>query len=139
MFTFQASLGCYEWIEKYLLSEIRLDPRSSATTSGDLSRNEKTPPITNNGKVTRNIMHESLHSMGEYAITTTGVRSSYDGNLPAIKDVDLRIRHSILTMVVGPVGCGKYTLIKSLLGEMSSIAGEINITAPDTGCCAQEP
>jgi len=42
-------------------------------------------------------------------------------------------------MVVGPVGCGKSTLIKSLLGEMSSIAGEINITAPNTGYCAQEP
>ena len=35
-----------------------------------------------------------------------------------IKDVDMRIGKNRLTAVVGPVGCGKSTLIKAILGEV---------------------
>lgn len=142
LFMFQASLGCYERIEKYLLSETRLDPRSCTTLSKDLSEgeNEKIPSVTNNGEVAHDVIRDISRTMDEYVISITGGSSCYGGNdLPAIKDVDLRIRPSTLTMVVGPVGCGKSTLLKSLLGEMPSMSGEIRVATRAIGYCAQDP
>ncbi|KAE9364281.1 P-loop containing nucleoside triphosphate hydrolase protein [Stipitochalara longipes BDJ] len=143
LFTFQASLGCYGRIEKYLLPETRLDPRSCTTPREDFSsssENEKILLATINGKVAYNIIHETLQTTVEYVIRIIGGRSCYGGNdLPAIKNVDLSIKPSTLTIVVGPVGCGKSTLLKSLLGEMPSMTGEIHVATGAIGNCAQDP
>lgn len=142
LFSFQASLGCYERIQKYLLSETRQDARSCTTLSEDLSEseNEKTYSFLNPEKTAPGIISKTMRSTDDYAISVIGGRSGYcDGELPVIKDCDLRIRPSTLTMVIGPVGCGKSTLLKSLLGEMPFTTGEVRILTREIGYCAQEP
>lgn len=42
-------------------------------------------------------------------------------------------------MIVGPVGCGKSTFLKALLGETPLISGEIHLNHLDVAICEQTP
>lgn len=118
---FQASLGCYERIEKYLQSDTRRDTRSHLDPSFP-GQSEKHG--TNNGHV----------------ISLERVQSSYEGNdVPTITDINLNVTASSLVMVIGPIGCGKTTLLKTILGEMPSVTGEAEIVTQPVGYCPQEP
>ncbi|KAI2469971.1 P-loop containing nucleoside triphosphate hydrolase protein [Annulohypoxylon bovei var. microspora] len=56
-----------------------------------------------------------------------------------IHDINLEIRSSSLVMVVGPVGCGKTTLLASLLGETYKQAGSAKLTfTEDVSYCGQD-
>ncbi|KAG8530148.1 uncharacterized protein KY384_005631 [Bacidia gigantensis] len=68
----------------------------------------------------------------------------YNGNFgfeaekePLIKDINLRIPRGKLTMVVGPVGCGKTLLLKAILGELPAITGSVKIYSEDVSYCDQ--
>ncbi|XP_067858105.1 canalicular multispecific organic anion transporter 1 [Heptranchias perlo] len=64
----------------------------------------------------------------ESAVSFSDASFSWDKNEePTIKDVTLDIKPGSLVAVVGPVGCGKSSLMSALLGEMENIKGFINI------------
>lgn len=44
-----------------------------------------------------------------------------------------------LTMVVGPVGSGKSSLLKAILGETASSNGVVSLNSPDVAFCDQTP
>lgn len=44
-----------------------------------------------------------------------------------MKNVNLNVGKGELAAVVGPVGCGKTSLISSILGETDRISGGVNI------------
>jgi phosphate transport system ATP-binding protein len=55
-------------------------------------------------------------------IRTTGVKLWY-GAFQALIDVDLQIRHGLVTGLIGPSGCGKTTLLRSFNRINERIAG----------------
>ena len=44
---------------------------------------------------------------------------------PVLWDIDLEVPHGVLMAVVGPNGAGKTTLIKSMLGLVQPVSGEV--------------
>lgn len=48
------------------------------------------------------------------------------GDLPILKEINLRIQTNTLTAVVGSVGAGKSSLLSAILGEMIHINGRVN-------------
>ncbi len=58
-----------------------------------------------------------------------------------LRDVDIFIPQNKLTVVVGPVGCGKSTLCKSLLGEIPFADGTVTLSQSTSriGYCDQQP
>jgi ATP-binding cassette subfamily C (CFTR/MRP) protein 1 len=46
---------------------------------------------------------------------------------PALSDVSCSFNAGSLSMVIGPVGCGKTTFIKSILGEVSFETGSVSV------------
>ena len=46
---------------------------------------------------------------------------------PVLWDVDVTVRAGALTAVVGPHGAGKTTLIKSIVGLVKPVAGEVTV------------
>ncbi|XP_070201750.1 multidrug resistance-associated protein 1-like [Littorina saxatilis] len=64
--------------------------------------------------------------------TAENVISIQDGNFswdrsvrPTLTDINLNIGEGQLVAVVGPVGCGKSSLISAMLGEMETVQGKV--------------
>ncbi|XP_072883060.1 ATP-binding cassette sub-family C member 2 [Hemitrygon akajei] len=74
--------------------------------------------------------------MLDLAISFSDATFSWDkSGTPTIKDVTLDIKMGSLLAVVGPVGCGKSSLMSAILGEMENVRGFINTK----GTCAYVP
>jgi ABC-type bacteriocin/lantibiotic exporter with double-glycine peptidase domain len=58
---------------------------------------------------------------------------------PVLKDISFSIKASRLTMVIGPVACGKSTLLKALLGETPSSEGFVYVSTIEVAFCDQTP
>lgn len=54
-------------------------------------------------------------------------------------DVDLFIRRHAFTLLIGPVGCGKTTLLKALLDDLKGFNGTINTSYVGVAYAAQTP
>lgn len=48
-------------------------------------------------------------------------------NSPTLTDINIKIKEGSIVSIVGPVGCGKSSLISAILGEMYQIEGSINV------------
>ncbi|KAJ5770022.1 uncharacterized protein N7511_002073 [Penicillium nucicola] len=56
-----------------------------------------------------------------------------------IKDLSFEIRPSSINFVVGPVACGKTTLLLAILGEVNHHEGRLEVAVPRVGYCSQTP
>lgn len=45
---------------------------------------------------------------------------------PILHNINVRIKTGNLVAIVGPVGCGKSSLLSAFLGEMNKIEGYVN-------------
>lgn len=50
---------------------------------------------------------------------------SYDGAL-TLNNINIKVKPGTLVAVVGPVGCGKSSLLSALLGDMYKQSGFVN-------------
>lgn len=48
------------------------------------------------------------------------------GEEPVLKNINLRLKKGTLSAIVGPVGCGKSSLLSAFLGEMDKTSGRVN-------------
>jgi len=60
----------------------------------------------------------------EYDVEFNGVTVRY-GALPALENITVRIAHGSFWGVIGPNGSGKSTLVKTMLGLLHPVAGEV--------------
>ncbi|KAJ5492161.1 ABC transporter integral membrane type 1 [Penicillium expansum] len=61
------------------------------------------------------------------------------GASPVLHDVHLTVPDGLITMIVGPIGCGKSTLIESILGETLTARELSSTNLPSVAYCAQIP
>lgn len=62
--------------------------------------------------------------MGDYYFSTQGLSVGYDGKA-VVKDIELHIDRGQILSLVGPNGSGKTTLLRSMIGQLSLVAGVI--------------
>ena len=55
------------------------------------------------------------------------ITKAYDKNAPVIEDLNLSIRQGSFTVLLGPSGCGKFTILRMIAGLEKETAGEIRI------------
>lgn len=60
------------------------------------------------------------------AIDVTG-RFAWDANTEL--DVDLRVKKGELVAIIGPVGCGKSSLLQAIIGEMPKVTGKVQLSS----------
>lgn len=56
-----------------------------------------------------------------------------------LQAINLAVPRGKITMVVGPVGCGKSTLIKAILGELPVMGGTVQLSSMRIALCDQTP
>ncbi|KAJ6785363.1 hypothetical protein PWT90_03238 [Aphanocladium album] len=56
-----------------------------------------------------------------------------------LQDVNLEIRRNDIAMISGPIGCGKTTLLRAILGEMKPRSGSVSTPFTMIAYCAQSP
>lgn len=64
--------------------------------------------------------------MKDYALEINDLTVAYRDN-PVLWDIDLEVPKGVLMAVIGPNGAGKSTLIKSILGLVKPVAGNVKI------------
>lgn len=132
-----AAVGCFDRIEKFLSSPTRKDypilmppvqGGSSSTAKLTLPRNTPLGSDIELDEIT--IPSDSTSSQATIRVRNLTLLWSEEAP-PAIDDVSLDFRPGQLTMIVGPVGCGKSSLLKGLLGEIPSSKGHVYIDRPN--------
>ncbi|KAL6824764.1 P-loop containing nucleoside triphosphate hydrolase protein [Trichoderma sp. SZMC 28015] len=118
-----SALACIGRIQAFLECETRDDFRQ---VFADIKRNS--------GKA----LVESILPFESKVLIKNG-SFGWKADKPVLRQVNIRIPKSSLTVVVGPVGSGKSTLCKALLGEIPFYEGQIILDAhiPHVGFCDQ--
>lgn len=63
----------------------------------------------------------------ENALSIENGNFTWGGESTTLKNINIKVKKEKLTALVGPVGCGKTSLLSALLGEMEKIGGSVNI------------
>lgn len=115
-------VGCFDRIQEYCSTPDEKD-NSDTSDSGII------PPGSLN--------MQKLHADGS-TIEFRGQDFGWDKTAsPVLHDIHLRIPDDLITMIVGPIGSGKSTLIESILGETLTAGQSPNLSS--VAYCAQTP
>lgn len=141
-----AAIGCFDRIETFLSSSTKRDHRLLVEGDQSQSKDSSRQEIS-----TATLAGESGIELDDFAIrrvlspakATIRVRDLTlawsEENSPVINDVSIEFPAGQLTMVVGPVGCGKSSLLRGLLGETPSSKGNVYIERPHVAFVDQTP
>lgn len=124
--------GCLNRIQKYLLSEGRIDQEDKASKLADVTRSGTQRSME--------LEDYQRNKAGDLAVAfkVAAIPPSH-GSPAVLHDLNLRIRKESLTMIVGVVGAGKSTLLKAIIGELSCVTGTIERDTGHVAYCAQTP
>lgn len=124
-----SALACLGRMQKFLECETRHDFRQVLT---DMRRDPEKSKMENKGEACPGL--DSAHS-----VVVTTAQFGWEADRFALRDVNFRIAKSSLSIVVGPVGSGKSTLCKALLGEIPFSEGSVVMSTrfPHVGFCDQ--
>ena len=142
-----AAFACIDRIQAFLESETRIDKRRFPTSLLQENGYSMGPPSSGEymelnpltlpdpePTATISLPVESLD-----AIVVEGDIGWEAEKPPVLHNLSMRVKLSQLVMVVGPVACGKSTLLKGILGEAHCRAGSIYIGSSDVAFCDQTP
>ncbi|KAF4438951.1 abc transporter [Fusarium austroafricanum] len=117
-----SAIACLGRIDDYMNKESRLDPRTLyQRVSSSQDKVELSSVVPALEVIDGNFGWTAEHNV--------------------LRDINIKIPPSSLTIVVGPVASGKSTLLKALLGEMEFSSGTITagVSVRRTGYCDQTP
>ena len=124
--------ACFDRIQAYLLADTWEDARGLIDSSGGnrmmlLSTNHDTELINS---------ARSETSRDDIALHDVSVKPASDADL-AVSNISLNIKACSFVMIVGPVGSGKSTILKAMLGELPCQNGIISVSRQRMAYCSQ--
>ena len=134
-----SALGCFERIRIYLNSETRDNIKATEPLLSDelVPLRHKRAPSGDDDGVS---MEFEIEKEKQVCIVARMATCGWNKEkAPLLRNLDFRIRRGNLTMIIGPVSCGKSTLLKAILHETPLATG---FRRPDSGhvaYCEQTP
>ncbi|KAJ1998503.1 Transporter of the ATP-binding cassette (ABC), partial [Coemansia thaxteri] len=95
------------------------------------SDTEQTPLLAAGGATDSTHMQIELASASESASTSVNSVPRF-----SLKDIDVQFPHGALSIVAGPTGSGKSSLLSALIGEMTLTRGRIHLPTTNSGLTA---
>ncbi|GAM37304.1 hypothetical protein TCE0_023r07121 [Talaromyces pinophilus] len=142
-----SSQGCFQRIQEYLQKEPRHDLRQVITPS-DRIQGDKYHGVscTSGNLLELESLSNPARELDVGSRVDKQILSIRDGSFgwhencqTTIQGVNLHLPGLSLTMVVGPVGCGKSTFLKGLLGETFTSKGSVQLSTREFAFCDQIP
>lgn len=146
------AVASFDRIQDYLNVAEREDRRTCPRPASPASGHEKSgvmqksamAAVEDPGEMDDNAGSEE--TMSEAASMPEGIMVEVDATLtwpesekPVLDIRELKIPSSAVTVLVGPTGCGKTTLLNSILGELTAFEGSIRVASLEISYCAQKP
>lgn len=139
---FQTVINSFRRIQEYLLQDDREDYRQDCSVES-LLRDESTPLDAEEDDQPDSPIYSRdgpSTTAAQFAVVVEGVSVGYDppDNL-IFEDLSFKLPRSKLTAIYGPVGSGKSTVLKLLLGEAPPVAGSVSTSFKRAAYCPQDP
>lgn len=134
---FGSILACFGRIQEFLLLEERQDPRqlcdhiTNATDSSEKTANADTA-------VDEKIALGSSARVSFDNVSVASLKSTEEEPANVLKNLNFQAHESTVNFVIGPVGCGKSVLLRTILGETTVSSGNIRITTDNMAFCDQK-
>ena len=151
MMAFAGSLGCFDRIQEFLMMSEHVDKRIKSHPDYDSLNASSTG---GNSAISTTWTEKSISTTASERPLMPFTRPGGGGDAVAVEDgsfgyhadkdalisaIQAKIPRGKFTMIVGPVGCGKTTLLKALLGEVPALGGSIKYLGNDIAYCDQSP
>lgn len=123
-------IGCFKRVQDFLLLAERKDGRNIP----------QSPSGSSNGLVTELAEGLEMQALG-HSISILDGHFNW-GDKQVLREVTASFpqhHDGTLTLIVGPIGCGKSSLLKAILGEATSVNGAISLSSADIAYCEQTP
>lgn len=143
--TFPALIGsmvCFGRIQAHLNGKERKDNRNQPYTEPMM----KDKLDTSSGSEQETILTDMnttpspLPPLSPHIIANIQGRFRWEEEGEPVFDVhDFNVERGSLTFLIGPVGCGKSTLVKGLLGELAALEGSVRTNFTGVAYCDQHP
>lgn len=133
-----ASLGCFQRIQTYLVSDTWEDSRIMSppdVSTPRYSQDEKKPECHQ----VVNILPKSSGPMVAIEFLNATIHPGPRATAAAITDVSFAVETGSFTVLVGPVGSGKTTILNAMLGELRCESGSIFVASKRMAFCSQSP
>jgi len=132
-----ASFACLDRIQDYLALDERNECRILDTATLKASKENKKNVADQNATELQLLQPETLVSR---VVLFSNVDISYKSREESVlKDLTLEVMDRTLTMIIGPVGCGKTSLLKAILGELNITKGRVVVGCREIAYCGQRP
>jgi ATP-binding cassette, subfamily C (CFTR/MRP), member 1 len=139
----QTVLTSFSRIQNYLLSPEWQSPDADPKSSFAEFALFDEPGYSSRRESDEITLYEGMNSdmkTPNVAIQIDHVSAKYESEERAtLTDLSLIVPSGELTMIYGPIGCGKSTIVKLILGEMASASGSIARSFSKAAYCPQSP
>lgn len=94
-------------------------------------------PLNDTRRINESIGPATMNNGLAIAVTNVNVKGS--GNHPILKDINLTLPYGSVTVCCGAVGSGKSVLGRTLIGEIPTTDGLVEVASDRIGFCDQSP
>ena len=135
-----SSTSCFGRIQDFLLRPTRKDHRLSIWTASDHHRQLSASASLEGqaGMEMQNLTSVSIAVSEDVLVVNEGSFGWDPTKLPVVRDINVRVKSSSFVLIIGPVGSGKSTLVKGLLGETPTSQGFVYSSSLRSGFADQE-
>ena len=129
-----SAFGCFRRIQDFLLLEERSEGRNIQDSASGC-----TPNLSKQEKSELQNIEQPRGDTPEASIVDGGFRWDDANVLSNITTSFGSGEKGSLAMIIGPIGCGKSSLLKAILGETPSTSGVVAVKSPYISYCDQTP
>jgi ATP-binding cassette subfamily F protein 3 len=116
-----------DFIRRFMAGQRTKEAQGRQTRLERFLRTEAIPQPREHPRI--NVRFRAGDRTGDLVLRLTDVQAGYSPDKPLVRIEELEITRSRRIAIVGPNGCGKTTLVRTILGELPALSGDVRLGA----------